>query len=191
MSAPSFLKQFLLHPVEIGAIAASSRGLADLMVDAAMVREAKSIVEFGPGTGVFTKRILEEMREDADFFAIELNQRFAEDLSKRYPGVALYHDSATHAKKYLDAHGHAHCDCIVCGLPWAVFGKDLQDQLIDTIVEILRPGGRLVTFAYLQGLLLPAGRAFRRKLQSRFRHVEKTQTVWWNLPPAFVYIAEK
>jgi phospholipid N-methyltransferase len=67
----------------------------------------------------------------------------------------------------------------------------LQDRLIDSILEILRPGGRFVTFAYLQGLLLPAGHAFSRKLQSRFRKVKKTRTVWRNLPPAFVYVAEK
>ncbi len=191
MSTLIFLKQFLLHPREIGAIAASSRGLVELMIDEARVRESKTIVEFGPGTGVCTNRILEQMQEDADFFAIELNSRFAEELSQRYPGVSVYHDSATNANKYLDAHGHADCDCIVCGLPWAVFDHDLQDRLIDTVLEILRPGGRLVTFAYLQGLLLPAGQAFNRKLQSRFRKVERTRTVWWNLPPAFVYIAEK
>ncbi len=191
MSTLIFLKQFLLHPTEIGAIAASSRGLVELMIDEARVRESKTIVEFGPGTGVCTNRILEQMQEDADFFAIELNSRFAEELSKRYPGVEVYCDSATNAKKYLDAHGHAHCDCIVCGLPWSVFGENLQDRLIDSILEILRPGGRFVTFAYLQGLLLPAGHAFSRKLQSRFRKVKKTRTVWRNLPPAFVYVAEK
>lgn len=191
MSPPSFFQQFLLHPGEIGAIAASSRGLVKLMVDAAIVREAKTIVEFGPGTGVCTKRIRQEMPNGADFFAIELNPRFAKELSSQFPGTDIYCDSAINAKKYLEAHGQTFCDCIVCGLPWSIFGNELQNQLIDTILEILRPGGRFVTFAYLQGLLLPAGRKFNRKLHSRFRHVEKTETVWWNLPPAFVYVAEK
>lgn len=191
MSALTFLKQFVLHPGEIGAIAPSSRGLAELIVDAAIVRQAKTIVEFGPGTGVFTKRILEEMRDDADFFAIEWNERFAEALSGRYPGIDIYCDCATNAKKHLAERAQPYCDCIVCGLPWSVFEDDLQDRLIDTILEILRPGGRFVTFAYWQGLLLPGGRAFQRKLQSRFRCVERTRTVWQNLPPAFVYIVQK
>jgi phospholipid N-methyltransferase len=78
----------------------------------------------------------------------------------------------------------------VSGLPWAAFPEALQDQLLDTIADVLRPGGRLVTFAYLQGVLLPAGAKFKRKLKQRFRRVSTTRTVWLNLPPAFVYCAE-
>ena len=43
------------------------------------------------------------------------------------------------------------------------------------------------TFAYLQGLLLPAGQHFKRKLSDYFSQVRRSETVWFNLPPAFVY----
>jgi phosphatidylethanolamine/phosphatidyl-N-methylethanolamine N-methyltransferase len=190
MGAFQFLKQFLLHPSATGAIAASSASLARLMVETAGVREAGVIVEFGPGTGVFTEEILRVRRPDADFLAMELNPEFAELVRRRCPTAQVYVDSATNTRRYLEERGHSHCDCIVSGLPWAAFPEALQDQLLDTIADVLRPGGRLVTFAYLQGVLLPAGAKFKRKLKQRFRRVSTTHTVWLNLPPAFVYCAE-
>ena len=80
---------------------------------------------------------------------------------------------------------------MICGLPWAAFPETLQDELLATILTVLRPGGRFLTFAYLQGLLLPAGRRFRKKLKTTFDRVTTTRTVWCNVPPAFVYCAEK
>ena len=53
----------------------------------------------------------------------------------------------------------------------------------------VRPGGRFATFAYLQGLLVPPGQKFRRRLDDYFTRVERSRVVWWNLPPAFVYRA--
>ena len=78
-------------------------------------------------------------------------------------------------------------DLVVSGLPWAVFSDRDQTELLDTTIERMGEGARFATFAYLQGLLLPAGKRFRRKLDSRFREVETSRTVWRNLPPAVVY----
>jgi len=51
----------------------------------------------------------------------------------------------------------------------------------------MSPNGQFVTFAYLQGLLLPPGRRFVALLPKYFTHVSRSRTVWLNLPPAFVY----
>ena len=55
------------------------------------------------------------------------------------------------------------------------------------MMAVLRPGGQFATFAYLQGLLLPAARRFRANLGRSFSQVERSPTAWTNLPPAFVY----
>jgi phospholipid N-methyltransferase len=82
-------------------------------------------------------------------------------------------------------------DCILSGLPWAAFPEQLQDRLLEEACKNLAPQGFFVTFAYLQGLLLPAGRRFARKIRGRFTHVEKSPVVWRNLPPAFVYRCQR
>lgn len=191
MNLVDFLRQFVAQPGSTGAIAASSLGLAELITEEADLSQAKAVVEFGPGSGVFTEQIQRKLASDATFFAMEVNADFVQATRARCPDVTVYQDSAVHAAKYLKQHGHETCDCVICGLPWAAFPESLQDDLLRTIQTILRPGGRFLTFAYLQGLLLPAGLRFRKKLKATFGHVTTTKTVWRNLPPAFVYCAEK
>ncbi len=67
----------------------------------------------------------------------------------------------------------------------------MQDSLLNATLESLKPGGQFATFAYLQGLLLPAGKRFKKKLAQSFSKVEKSPTVWLNMPPAFVYRCTK
>jgi len=186
-----FLKQFVLHTAKTGAVAPSSKGLADLITDTAGLQSASAVIEFGTGTGVFTEKILQKISDETRFFALEINPDFVKATRKRCPEAVVYQDSAANAKKYLDELGINECDCIICGLPWVAFSEELQDELLDTIIDVLKPGGRFLTFAYLQGLLLPAGMRFKRKLSTRFNSVTKTKTIWLNFPPAFVYCAEK
>ena len=80
---------------------------------------------------------------------------------------------------------------IVCGLPWASFDARRQDALMSATVDALGEGGQFVTFAYLQGLMLPAGRRFAGRLNDWFSRVSRSPVVWRNLPPAFVYQCTK
>ena len=187
-----FLKRFTLDPVQTGAVTASSDALSELITDAANLRDGSMvIVEFGPGTGVFTRRILAKIHPSSTFFALELDPYFAAMTRRNCLAAIVYEDSAINVRKYLEMHGIEHCDRIVCGLPWTTFDTDLQEGLLAQTYEALKPGGRFVTFAYLQCLLIPSGLRFRKMLEERFRTVSLTRTVWQNLPPAFVYCADK
>jgi len=189
VGAIRFLRNFVARPVTTGAVVPSSNALAELITDAADVQNAKVVIEFGTGTGVFTEKIVRKLPRQAQFFAIEINPDFARLTRERCPTVTVHEDSAVNAVRYLKSVGHAQCDSIVCGLPWASFPEDLQDDLLHTVRQVLKPGGALATFAYLQGVLLPAGQRFREKLKANFGSVSTTRTVWMNLPPAFVYRA--
>jgi len=189
MGMLNFLKNFVTRPGTTGALAPSSRALAELITEAAGVRDAGLVVEFGTGTGVFTEAILQKLSREASYFGIEINPDFVRQTQARCPAARIYEDSAVNAGHYLEKSGLAHCDCIVSGLPWAVFPGTLQDELLTTICRVLKPGGVFVTFAYLQGVFLPAGKRFRRKLSAHFPVVTATRTVWRNFPPAFVYRA--
>jgi phospholipid N-methyltransferase len=91
----------------------------------------------------------------------------------------------------LKSHGHATCGAVVSGLPFASFANDLQDEVLGAVREALVPGGVFATFAYWQGLMVPQGLRFRRRLHDEFSLVTTTRTVWANMPPAFVYRAVK
>lgn len=182
-----FLGEFLLHPTRTGAIAPSSQFLARTMVEWIDLPKARTVLEYGPGTGVFTGSILERMPVDANFVAIELNSRLAEIFRQRHPDVTLVEDSVANVGVICQKLGLGKVDCIVCGLPWASFPAPLQTRILDQMMTVMSPQGQFVTFAYLQGLLLPPGRRFASLLPKYFTHVSKSRTVWLNLPPAFVY----
>ena len=78
-------------------------------------------------------------------------------------------------------------DAVLCGLPWASFPESLQREIMEAMLSMLAPGGKFATFAYWQGVILPAGMRFSRLLSETFSSVERSPTVWRNLPPAFVY----
>jgi phosphatidylethanolamine/phosphatidyl-N-methylethanolamine N-methyltransferase len=182
-----FVCEYVLHPVRVGAIAPSSRGLAHRMVQWIDWDSVESVVEYGPGTGAFTAQILQSKQPGTDFFAVELNSQFAATLATRFPDVTIFEESVANIEELCRQQGVSGVDAIICGLPWAAFSDQDQTAYMDAMMNVLKPGGHFATFAYLQGMLLPAAHRFRKKLQSYFGEVHLSPTVWWNLPPAFVY----
>ncbi|MDP7639831.1 MAG: methyltransferase domain-containing protein [Candidatus Hydrogenedentes bacterium] len=190
MHVQHFLKQLVTNVDSIGAVTASSSVLARAIVEHARVREAKFVLEFGPGTGVFTGKIIEALPEESGFFAMEVNSKFVDIVRRRFPSTNVIHDSATEAGRYLQEHGRESCDSIVSGLPFAVFDDELQDAILDEVDRILEPGGIFVTFTYVLAPLTKKGRNIRRKLYERFSSVTVSPIIWRNLPPAFLYCAK-
>jgi len=186
-----FFGHFLARPVLTGAIAPSSRWLAERMVEGVGLKAAETVVELGPGTGAFTRLIRRSLKPSSLFLALEINPSFAAGLVRELPGVQVINDSAERLQQHLRNHGRSAADCILSGLPWAGFPQDLQDRLLGAVVDGLRPGGSFSTFAYVHAAWLPPGRRFRRLLESHFSKVRTTPLVWLNLPPAFVYRCEK
>jgi len=188
----TFLKEAVRANRSTGAIAPSSRHLAEKVTDLAGVPRADVIVEYGPGTGVFTETILRKKKPDARFIAMEVNETFVKATRERCPDATVIHDGAQNAARYLREMGCTHCDAIVSGLPWTNFDAALQDEILDATYDVLAPGGRFVTFAYVFSPVMPAGRRFLlHKLPAKFGRVSATRVVWGNLPPCAVYIADK
>ena len=186
-----FLTQFLIHPTKVGAIAPSNDKLCDMITDMADLHQISSVIEFGSGTGVITEKIVNKISKDTTFFAMEINETLVEATKKRCPGATVYQSSASNAKRHLEIHGEQGCDCIISSLPWSTFSDELQDDLMETIIDILNPGGKFLTYAYIPGLVFPSARRFKNKLYEKFDKVGRSKIVWTNFPPAFIYYAEK
>ncbi|MBX3380135.1 MAG: methyltransferase domain-containing protein [Phycisphaeraceae bacterium] len=182
-----FLAEFITNPGRMGAVAASSPGLAKRIADQIDFTTARSIVEFGPGTGVITKELLARMQPGTRFFAIERSADLAKICRKRLPQVKLYEESAELVDELCRREGIESLDVVVSGLPWASFPDSLQDRILEATLRTLKPGGRFVMFGYQVGLLTPAGRRFHAKLPLYFDHVRRSRSVWLNIPPALVF----
>src|SRR5512143_1603780 len=186
-----FFNQFVRGMTVTGAVAPSSAALARRMVQHADLRAADVVVEYGPGTGVFTREVISRLRPDATFLAFELNRELVGVVRRKFPGTRVYQDSAARVEHYLELNGRSHIDAVISSLPWAGFPDRLQDEILDPTVRLLRSGGRFCTFAYLHGLALPAGVRIRRLLKSRFSRVKISPVAWLNVPPAIVYWCTK
>ena len=186
-----FLSAFLRHPIATGAIAPSSFHLAKEMVNWVDWNDVNVCVEFGPGTGAFTPSILESMKEGTRFLAVELNEKFAATMTRKFPHVETICRSVADIEEICDERAVAQIDCIMCGLPWAAFSANLQHRLLNAVLSRMSDSGYFATFAYLQGTILPAGVRFAELLQESFGEVRRSRTVWRNLPPAFVYRCRK
>ncbi len=186
-----FLAAFVKQPFKTGSITPSSAILARAMVEDMGLRDADTVVELGPGTGVFTQAIQVELKPDARFLCFEINRDMADRLRDRFPRVQVVNDSVENLGHHLKAAGRQSVDAAISGLPWAAFSEDHQERLLDATVRSLGPNGRFATFAYSGAAWLPAGRRFRELLDSRFSRVVKSPVVWRNMPPAFVYRCRK
>jgi len=192
-----FLSNWIKHPIETGALAPSSEQLAIAMTDTMNLGDNSVAVELGPGTGPFTKRILKLQAEkkNATYLAFELSPEFHQRLCEMFPEhkTSFLLESAENIIKALKARGHNHADSVISGLPWAIFPTQLQEAILKKVYDALPVGGRFCTFAYLQGLVMPAGQNFKLLLEKTFGkgNVTRSDIVWKNLPPAFVYRCEK
>lgn len=182
-----FLSEFVKTPGVVGAVAPSSASLARKMVEWIDWPEARTVIEYGPGTGVFTERIRRRLHPGGRFLAIEINPLFAARLARRYPDVRVHQDCVRNVEAVCRRDGVTQVDAIVCGLPWAVFGDEAQTDILRGMTAVLKPGGQFATFAYVQGLLLPAARRFQSKLRGHFSRIERSRIAWANFPPARVY----
>lgn len=184
--AISFIKAAIKNPKITGAIAPSSSDLAREMMRYWPSGGKKVIVEFGPGTGSFTKKI-EERRLDEKIIAIELNPTFAEMIERDFPDIEVHADSAESLRSILEEGKHGKADLILSGLPWAAIEFDIQKSILANTYESLGEGGVFSTFAYLHALKMPRARDFAKLINETFPRVETSKVIWRNIPPAIIY----
>ncbi|MCW5556294.1 MAG: methyltransferase domain-containing protein [Verrucomicrobiae bacterium] len=184
-----FLRHFARHPTQIGAIAPSSRHLARAMVNEAGVEPGHVVVELGAGNGSFTRELV--ARHSGNFLtAFELSAEMAEGLRRTFPGVQVAAAPVEDLPRLAPELGITKIDRIVSGLPWALWSEARQVGVLDALAPFLAPGARLVTFHYIHSRSLGRVVTTRRLLQERFERVRHSPTVWANMPPAYVSIAD-
>ena len=74
------LSTFIRQPFRTGTVVPSSLGLAELMVEDMGLASANTVVELGPGTGVFTRVIAERGRPGARGRAVGIGETRAREV---------------------------------------------------------------------------------------------------------------
>lgn len=181
---PPFVEEFFRDPSSVGSLVPSSSELTAKVVEPIDFAQAGCIVEYGPGTGVFTDELLKRRRADTVLVLMEVNPRFCEALRKRYagqPNVHVIEDSADKTGLHLQQLGVAKADYVVCGLPFTSLPLRLGWRVLEHTRHLLAPSGQLILFQYtLQNT---------RLFEKFFRPLAQ-EHVLMNLPPAYVLLYE-
>jgi phosphatidylethanolamine/phosphatidyl-N-methylethanolamine N-methyltransferase len=143
-----FLRGFLRKPAQVGSVVPSSGRLKNRLVRSAAIRDARVVVELGPGTGGTTLALLQAMHPAARLLAIELDTDFHRYLQRSLhdPRLILEQGSAERIAEFLALHGLAAPDAIVSGIPFSTMPPDVAAAIAETASRLLRPGGRLVAY---------------------------------------------
>ncbi len=155
-----FLRGFVRNPAQVGSVVPSSRRLEQRLVRQAGIREARTVVELGPGTGGTTAAMLQAMAGASRLLAIELDPEFHQHLraSLRDPRLVLELGSAERIAELLAAHHLPAPDAIVSGIPFSTMPRDVSDRIAAAVAQVLRPGGRFVAYqvrAHVAGFATP------------------------------------
>ena len=178
--------KFLRNPRTVGAVSASSRAMARLMVADIPTDRPVNVVELGPGTGAFTRAIVERIAAGSRFLAVELEEEFVERLRRRMPSVEFVLASAVELERLVKKRHLEPLDHIVSGLPFASLPIEDIRRILDGIEHTLRPGGTFTTFQYVHGYAMPPGRFFRKEMSLRMGGPPERHLCLKNFPLAFI-----
>jgi phospholipid N-methyltransferase len=146
-----FLGEFLRNPSKVGAVLPSSNALAREIVKEIpkdLQAGPRLLLEVGPGTGIFSDKIIKRMNPTDELHLVEFDEGFCAILKEKYkhiPNVKVFHKSILdhtppEGKKY---------DYVVSGLPLNAFEADFVEQVFTKFTTITRPNGKISYFEYM------------------------------------------
>lgn len=158
----------------------SQRAVSD-MLDLARVSEAQLVVEFGAGSGVYTRELLARMGPESRLLAFEVDPGLAARVRAELddPRLELVGASAEEVESHLDG---AQVDILVSALPFTSLPGEVRGSVLDLSPKILKPGGVMLVLQYSPFI--------QRELQRRFASVERRVSPL-NVPPAFLFRCSK
>ena len=143
----------------------------------------KVIVEYGPGTGVFTKILLQRMTEHSKLILIERNKDMISILRKiKDPRVFIFNDTAENVEDILHNCGEEKADYIISGIPFSMIKKDEKNEILGNTKKVLSNDGKFLVYQFTLSVLMSLRKYFN-KISYDF--------VLLNIPPLFIFIAVK
>lgn len=148
-----------------------------------------TLVEYGPGTGAFTRPLLKYLHPGSTLIAVELNSSFATKLrrfswnrSKDEPTLIVQRDDAGNVQNILREHGFESADYVLSGIPFSLLDIETKTRIIDQTYKALAPDGMFLVYQFSFHL--------RKMLKERFESV-RSRRILLNIPPLCVMEARK
>ena len=195
-----FIRQAVRDFTHTGAVWPSSRRLAAEMTRSLGDSQGpRRILEVGPGTGPFTRSVLNQLHEGDEFHLVEINPTFCTHLQQTllnsfreaHPHIPV----TLHESPIEDACLEPGFDHIICGLPFNNFPPELVRSIFRRMMVLLKEGGDLTYFEYAAVRIMKStisNRTSRSRLKRidahgkamQRQHSGSRELVMANIPPA-------
>lgn len=175
-----FFRAWLCAPLRVASVTPSGRALSSLMT-AEISTQTGTVIELGPGTGVFTEALLRRGVAEENLVLVEYGAEFANQLSDRFPAAKTVRMDAALLRK-LTLHASAPVGAVVSGLPLLSMPLRKVHAILEGAFSHLHHGGAFYQFTY--GPRCPIARPLLDRLGLKATYVGCTLA---NIPPAAVY----
>lgn len=173
-----FLKIAVNNPRGMGAIAPSSKQLANEMVSHVLKENEGMVVELGPGTGVITEALLQSGVHPENIIVVEYSSALAALLRKRFPKIKVIEGTAEHLSSILSGEKRKP-NTILSSIPLRSLPLHISKTILGEIKNSLMPGGKYIQYTY----------SFKK--EDPFSSISNFEScvskrIWMNFPPARV-----
>lgn len=182
MSTIAYLKS-LVTDKNVASVTPSSRYTVRKAIRKIDFSRDITIIEYGPGTGVFAEYMLEKMTPGSRLIMIELNPQFIDILNKIDDArVSVHEESAEKVEEIAESYGLSQVDYILSGIPFSFLPPQVKDDILAASARLIRPGGYFLAYQTSSHL--------KEALQKHFGSVD-THLELRNIPPMCIYEAPR
>lgn len=175
-----FFRAWAADPLRIASVVPSGKALGRL-ITSEIDGTLGPVLELGPGTGVFTRALVERGVPQSRLVLIEFTAEFANLLRLRFPGAEVVCMDAA-SLRHIQWHADQRAGAVVSGLPLLSMPANKVFAILKGAFLLLRDGGSFYQFTYGPQCPIPARILDRLGLQAR--------SIGWtfnNFPPAQVF----
>lgn len=182
MSTLTYLKSFFKDK-DVASVTPTSRFCVRHVCQPIDFSNDITVVEYGAGSGVFSRYLLENMTPDSKLALFETNDLLFEKLQEITDSrLSIYQDSVEFVNQVLPDDFIGKTDFIISGIPFSFLDEETKSSILSQSYKLLRGGGAFLAYQTSGHLKEP--------LQETFGNVQ-TDWEWRNIPPMTIYEAVK
>jgi len=186
MNYRTWFRNYLKHPLKLGALFPSSPALGSLMVKHINPKTSGRILELGAGIGPFTNSLIKTGVPEEKLVVLEQSPEFTEILERDFPSANVICGDAKNLSGILATLEIEEVDEVVSGIPLNVMGGMLREIICDEAFKHLKRGGSFVQVSYLPRCPVPKNVIAKHAGKKIFCGITLR-----NIPPAFVWRIKK
>lgn len=182
MGRKEFLMNFLSDK-NVASVTPSSKYAVKRICKKINIQRPTTIIEYGPGSGAYTKELLKTIHKDSVIIAVEKNKKFVEHLKEiNDPRLKIVNDSAENIKKILTEYKVEKADYIISGIPFSFFEEHKRHSVIKESYDSLQKDGKFIAYQCTGKIKMHLKKIFE-KVQTEIELI--------NLPPLTIMEATK